>query len=183
VKKAMVLMVCLAAPGATLAADNGIYLGGSIGQSNVEIDDGFAGKFDGDDFGYKLIIGIRPLDWLAVEASYVDFGKPDDSVAGFNGGSAKVEADLDGLSAFAVGFFAVGPVDLFAKAGLIQWDAKLNSRDLGLSGSDDGTDFAYGIGAQFRIWSLSLRAEYEGFDIDGADDVNMLSVGVTWTFL
>jgi OOP family OmpA-OmpF porin len=182
VKKSIVLMLCLAAPAATLAADNGIYLGGSIGQSNVEIDDGFAGNFDGNDTGYKLIVGIRPLDWLAVEASYVDFGKPDDNV-GFDGGSAKVEADLDGLSAFAVGFFAVGPVDLFAKAGLIQWDAKLNSRDLGLRGSDDGTDFAYGLGAQFRIWSLSLRAEYEGFDIDGADDVNMFSVGVTWTFL
>jgi hypothetical protein len=66
---------------------------------------------------------------------------------------------------------------------VINWDSKLNARDLDVSVSDDGTDLAYGVGAQFRIWSLSLRAEYEIFDIDGADDVNMLSVGVTWTFL
>lgn len=181
-KKLTVLMFVLMAPGAALAADNGIYLGASIGQSSVEIDDGLPDSFDGDDTAYKFILGIRPLDWLAIEASYVDFGKPDDRISTIEG-DATVETDVDGLSAFAVGFLAVGPVDLFAKAGVINWDAKVNSRDLDLSGSDDGTDFAYGVGAQFRIWSLSLRGEYEIFDIDGADDVNMLSVGVTWTFL
>ena len=43
--------------------------------------------------------------------------------------------------------------------------------------------FSYGVGAQFRIWSLSLRAEYEVFDIADADKVDMISVGVMWTFL
>jgi hypothetical protein len=38
------------------------------------------------------------------------------------------------------------------------------------------------VGAQFRVWSLSLRAEYEVFDIEDVD-VDMISVGVTWTFL
>ncbi|HSN70858.1 MAG TPA: outer membrane beta-barrel protein, partial [Steroidobacteraceae bacterium] len=176
--KMAALLALFAAPGVLLAADNGIYLGSSVGQANVEVEDGLPDSFDADDTGYKFILGIRPLDWLAIEASYVDFGKPDDRVDG-----VALEADLDGLSAFGVGFLAVGPVDLFAKAGLINWDAKLNAPDVGLSDSDDGTDFAYGVGAQFRIWSLSLRAEYEIFDIDGAEDVNLLSVGVTWTFL
>jgi opacity protein-like surface antigen len=54
---------------------------------------------------------------------------------------------------------------------------------LGISGSEDGIDFTYGIGAQFRVWSLSLRAEYELYDISDADTVDLLSVGVTWTFL
>jgi hypothetical protein len=49
--------------------------------------------------------------------------------------------------------------------------------------SDDGTDLAYGVGAQFRVWSLSLRAEYEVFDVDDVDDLNMISVGFTFTFL
>jgi hypothetical protein len=39
------------------------------------------------------------------------------------------------------------------------------------------------VGAQFRVWSLALRAEYERFDISDADEVDMISVGVTWTFL
>ena len=57
-----------------VAADNGFYLGGSVGQANLKIDDLIGGllpddDFDGDDTGFKLIAGIRPLDWLAVEAA------------------------------------------------------------------------------------------------------------------
>ena len=48
---------------------------------------------------------------------------------------------------------------------------------------DDGTDLTYGVGAQFRVWSLSIRGEYEVFDISDADTVDMFSIGVTWTFL
>lgn len=168
------LLLGAAAP--AFAADNGFYLGGSVGQANVEIDDigGLnAGDFKGDDTAFKFIAGIRPLDWLAVEASYVNFGEPDDTVMG-----TKVETEGDGISAFAVGFLAVGPVDLFAKAGLLTWDTKVSG-----SFDEDGTDFAYGVGAQFRVWSLGVRAEYEKFEVDEIDDLNMFSVGVTFTFL
>ena len=168
------LLLGAAAP--AFAADNGFYLGGSVGQANVEIDDigGLnAGDFKGDDTAFKFIAGIRPLDWLAVEASYVNFGEPDDTIMG-----TKVETEGDGISAFAVGFLAVGPVDLFAKAGLLTWDTKVSG-----SFDEDGTDFAYGVGAQFRVWSLGVRAEYEKFEVDEIDDLNMFSVGVTFTFL
>lgn len=176
-RKAILLAAAVAfGPAAALAADNGIYIGASVGQANVEIDDidvgGLREDFDADDTGFKLIAGIRPLDWLAVEASYVNFGEPEDTVDG-----VKLKADGDGISAFAVGFLPVGPVDLFAKVGLISWDSKIGGV------SEDGTDLAYGAGVQFRVLGLSLRAEYEVFDTDPFDDVNMLSVGVTYTFL
>jgi opacity protein-like surface antigen len=169
--------VALVPAASALAADNGIYIGGSVGQANVEIDHidvgGLREDFDADDTGFKLIAGIRPLDWLGVEASYVNFGKPEDTVNG-----QKIKVDGDGISAFAVGFLPVGPVDLFAKVGLISWDTKIS----GFS-DDDGTDLAYGAGVQFRVLGLSVRAEYEVFDTDLFDDVNMLSVGLTYTFL
>ena len=38
--------------------------------------------FDGDDTAFKLIAGIRPLDWLGVEAEYVNFGEPEDTCCG-----------------------------------------------------------------------------------------------------
>ena len=160
-----------------VAADNGFYLGGSVGQANLKIDDltdnTFADDdFDGDDLSYKLIAGIRPLDWLGVEAAYVNFGEPEDTVLG-----QKLKADGDGISAFAVGFLPTGPVDLFAKVGLISWDSKISG-----SFDDDGTDLAYGVGAQFRVLGLSIRAEYEKFDISDVD-LDMISVGVTYTFL
>ncbi|MCK7513561.1 MAG: hypothetical protein MZV70_62425 [Desulfobacterales bacterium] len=61
------------------------------------------------------------------------------------------------MSLSAVGFLPVGPVDLFARVGAINWDADLTAPGLGINGSDDGTDLTYGVGAQFRVWSLSLR--------------------------
>ena len=160
-----------------VAADNGFYLGGSIGQANLQIDDLTGGAladddFDADDTAFKLIAGIRPLDWLAVEASYVNFGEAEDEVMG-----VPLRAEGDGISAFAVGFLAVGPVDLFAKGGLITWDSKITGFD------EDGTDLAYGVGAQFRFLSLGVRAEYERFDVDEVDDLSMISIGVTYTFL
>jgi hypothetical protein len=159
-----------------VAADNGFYLGGSIGQANLKIDDLTNGlgveDFDGDDTAFKLIAGIRPLDWLGVEAAYVNFGEPEDTVLG-----EQLKADGDGISAFAVGFLPTGPVDLFAKLGLISWDSKISG-----SFDDDGTDLAYGVGAQFRVLGLSIRAEYEKFDISDVD-LDMISVGLTYTFL
>ena len=169
-------MRCMILTAPALAADNGFYLGGSVGQANLKVDDlaGLsAADFDGDDTGFKLIAGFRPLDWFSVEASYVDFGEPEDDVLG-----ERFEADADGFSAFAVGFLALGPVDLFGKVGGISWDSNFSG---GLE--SDGTDFAYGAGAQFRIWSISVRAEYEAFDLGDIDDLNMISVGLTYTFL
>jgi hypothetical protein len=162
----------LLAAGAASAADNGIYIGASIGDANVEVDEGF-GQLDASDTGFKLIAGIRPLDWLAVEASYVNFGEPED-----NG----LSVDADGISAFAVLFLPVGPVDLFAKGGLVNYDASIDGGG-GTLASDDGTEFAYGVGAAFRVWSLAIRAEYEIFEIADVDDANLLSLGVTFTFL
>ena len=161
------------------AADNGIYLGGSVGQSGVDFDESFEGEnfsFDANSTAFKVIAGWRFLDWLAVEGNYVDLGSGDDTVAG-----TRIESDIDGLSISAVGFLPVGPVDLFARVGAINWDAEVSA--LGESFSDDGTDLTYGVGAQFRVWSLSIRAEYEQFDIDAADTVDLISLGVTWTFL
>lgn len=175
------LLTALALPltwGSAQAADNGFYLGGSLGRSNIQVEEA-ALEFDGDDTAWKIIAGFRPLDWLGVEVNYVDFGNPDDSI-----GPVNIEAESTGISAFALGFVAVGPVDLFIKGGLVNWDATVSSPALpALSSDDDGTDFAYGAGVQFRVWSLSVRGEYEVFDIEDLDDVNLLSVGVTWTFL
>jgi hypothetical protein len=163
------------------STDNGIYLGASIGSGGVQFADRFDGEnvdYDAGSTAFKAIAGWRFLDWLSVEANYVDLGSGDDTVRG-----EKIETDVSGVSLSALGFLAVGPVDVFARAGAIDWSADVTAPGLGINGSDDGVDFTYGIGAQFRVWSRSLRAEYELYDIADADTVDLLSVGVTWTFL
>ena len=171
-QKALVATAMLMASTATFAADNGIYLGASIGQANADIDLGLQ-QIDGDDTGFKFIAGLRPLDWFAVEASYVNFGEVE---------SGPLALETDGITAFGVFFAPLGPVDVFAKGGFISSEntIKVRGRDVL---SDESTDLAYGAGVQFRLLSLAVRAEYEVFEIDDVDDANFLSIGVTYTFL
>lgn len=167
----VILGSSLIASTASLAADNGLYLGAGVGQANVDIDTGPI-EVDGDDTGYKAIAGFRPLDFLAVELNYIDFGKVEDS---------GLAVDADAIAAFAVGFLPIGPVDLYAKAGVADSNASLRS-PIG-DFESDGTDFAYGVGVQVRFLSLSARLEYEEFDVDDVDNLNMLTLGLTYTFL
>jgi hypothetical protein len=160
-----------------LAADNGFYLGVGLGQAGVQLDQDALGEdFDGDDTGYKAIVGFRPLDFLAFEANYVDLGTAEDDVGGL-----PAEIDATGIDAFVVGILPVALVDLYAKLGYIFWDADVSA--LGASVSDDGEDLAYGVGVGLHFGSLGARLEYERFDIEDSDTVDMISLGLTWTFL
>ena len=158
--------------------DSGFYLGVGVGQASVgDIDGGEGGSisFDGEDIGYKAILGynfgIIPLVDLGIEAEYVDFGEPDDD---------GIEVSGDALAAFGVAGVNLGPVGLFGKVGMASWDA--DASDGLTSISDDGTDMAYGIGVRFHISSFQIRGEYEFFDIDVADDVGLLSASLIYTF-
>jgi hypothetical protein len=167
---------------ASAGTQSGFYLGAGLGQASVgDIDADALGEvsFDGDDTGWKIFggynFGLFPLIDLAIEAGYVDFGNPDDNVGG-----TRVEVDAHGLDIFGLVGGNIGPVGVFAKVGLVNWDADLSAD--GESASDDGTDPAYGIGARLKFGSLEVRGEYELFDVDAADDVNLLSVSGVWTF-
>jgi hypothetical protein len=95
------------------------------------------------------------------------------------------DAEVDALTGFGLVGLELGPIGLFAKAGIISWDAEASVDDIG-DLDESGTDPAYGVGARFSLGSVELRAEYELFDIeiDGTDssDLSMLSAGIVWTF-
>lgn len=170
------------------AADSGFYLGGAVSQSNIETEAdflGFGSAFEDDDTGYKLIAGVRLLDAFAIEANYVDFGSIsfDDNFTadGFRG-----NYEATALDAFAVGFVGLGVVEAFGKLGLVYWDADARLQGglagLDLSDSESGTDLAFGVGGQVNLGSLSLRLEYENFNVSGVDNLDMWSLGLTYTF-
>lgn len=170
---------------AAYAADNGFYIGGGVTRTSMDTGSDFvqsAPEFsiDDDDNGFKVIAGMRPLDWFAVEANYVDFGKVTAGDTALNG-----EFELTGLDVFAVGFVSAPFVDLYGKVGAIRWDAdsRIAGSGLDFSGSDSGTDLAYGAGVQARLGSLAGRLEYERFEVDGTEEVAMITLGVTYTFL
>ena len=155
------------------AADSGIYAGLGLGKVNASVSQGgsLANDFKGNDVGYKFIVGVRPLDWLAAEINYLDLGNPDSGI---------YYADTNGISISALAIKNVMPMlDVFAKGGLVNWKAKINDDTKKLF-DRNGTNPVYGGGLIVRLLDLSVRAEYEHFNMDQGG--NLVSASVTWTF-
>ncbi|MCP5328263.1 MAG: porin family protein [Sinobacteraceae bacterium] len=166
----------LLAAGSARAADNGFYLGAGLTQSKI---DDVGPSIDFKDNSFKLIAGFRPLDAFAIEFNYIDLGRD-----GANLGPISVDVDGKAYAAFAVGLLPLPLVDLYAKAGVARWESKARTTGISLDNLDDsGTEFAYGAGVQARLGSLAARLEYERFDIADTDGAELISLGVTWTFL
>lgn len=157
------------------AADNGFYLGAGITDTKFDIDDVGDGSLD--DNSFKLIAGFRPLDWLAVEANYIDLGGESDE-------GSSIDAKATTISALLLKEFAV--VDIYARLGMANWKVNVDFDDLG-SADDDGWEPTYGVGIGAHFGSLGLRAEYERFNADlfgGLDsDISTVSLSFTYTFL
>jgi hypothetical protein len=115
-----------------------------------------------------------PVVDIAIEAAYNDFGSQDGDVL-----QVPADVEADGLSAFVVGGVDFGLFGIFAKAGMVSWDAEITAG--GLSASEDGTDPAYGVGMRLTFSSIEARLEYEVFDFDDVD-LDMVSLGVLWRF-
>jgi opacity protein-like surface antigen len=172
--------------GVANAADSGFYVGGSVGQATLELppDPDFA--FEESDTAWKLLAGYN---WdlgtfnVGIEAGYTYLGEP-----GVGDSTAFVEYELGGFNAFGVAGFALGPIDLYAKAGFIAWDSEVTiggsevPPEFQFSDTVTGSDFGYGIGANWNLGKLGIRAEYEGYDLPDTDTVYMLSIGLLYRF-
>lgn len=150
-----------------------VYLGGGVGvadfEDSVELED--LGDVDIDDDGtaYKLFGGYRATEFFGIEGGYRNFGEAD---------AGPFSVETDGFDASAVGFLPLGPVDLFAKGGVIFWDTD----GRGLVPDDDGEDLTYGLGGQLNVGSLFFRVESEWFDIEFPEDTQMITGSVGLTF-
>ncbi len=173
----------------------GLYVGGAVGQSRVEVDSGAfnVGSFKENHSAYKAIVGIKPIPVFSVEAEYVDFGHPSGALGNFPG-----DVKIKGAAAFAVWTLPIPVIDVFLKGGL----ARLQSTVTGYVGPPAGagtcpvtgcvvslfkldrtnTSYAVGAGVQFKAGAWAIRGEYERFDAAGGNP-GLASVGITWTFL
>jgi hypothetical protein len=164
------------------AADNGFYLGAGLTQTDAKITvDDFDGSETFDDNAFKFIVGWRPLDWLAIEANYMDLG----SIEFDDGSGVSIDSKAITASALLIKEFKV--IDLFAKIGFAKWDSDFEVEDLG-SVSEDGFEPTYGVGIGAHFGSIGLRAEYERFETEALDDeintdFDTISLSFTYTFL
>ena len=168
-------------------AKNGVYVGASVGQTTLEIDDL---DLDVESFDYtadststKFFLGYRFMGFLAVEGSYIDFGSMSDSTE-IDGESLSLETDLKGYDVCAMGMLPLGIADIFIKGGIVSWDADIRTafEEIIEYDGESGTDMVYGLGAQVRFKGFAVRGEFEYFDIADADSVYLISVGASYTF-
>lgn|SRR5262245_38145859 len=161
-----------------LHAADGLYLGAGIGVASIK-DQVNTETFDSDDASYKAFVGWRfdlvPVIDLAVEAAYTEFGRPSQRLSGQD-----VRFKLKGPSLAGLLIFPLGPLDLYGKAGIIEW--KSDREVAGTTSSDSGTDAFYGAGVGFTVWKIGIRAEYERYQIKDIDRVQMLSVSALFQF-
>lgn len=156
-------------------SDSGIYIGASIGQTSVEDDFNSSFNVKDDDNGQKIFFGynfgVVPFLDLAVEADYREYGKF---------GNRDANTEVTSSEIFGVVGFNFGLIGVFGKLGYS--DTSLDSAVGRVNFSDSESATAYGIGAKMNFGSFGIRAEYEELDLDAVDDLNMISVGATYTF-
>jgi len=158
--------------------DSGFYLGGGVGQYNIEVDDfddvtTTVENYDSDDTAWKVFGGWRMNRFFGVELAYINLGSPNDEILP----DTFVEIETDGFAPYAVGTLPLGPFELFAKAGYFfhETDARVTSPLGTLTESDSGEDFTWSAGVGVTVFeTFNLRLEYEQFDFDNIDDSNAL---------
>ena len=175
--KLTIALLGFAALSSASAQAEGLSVGASIGYVNVEDSEpGF--DFESNDTGYKLFASYEFSNHLGIEGGYIDFGNPEDSFQGLLG-----RLDASGWNLYGVGNLPLASgVDLFAKAGIVSWNAD-SIIDGVLVDTEDGNDLALGFGARWNVSeTLGFRAEADWFDIDEADSVWMASIGLQLNF-
>lgn len=140
----------------------------------------------GDD-SWKVFAGYRASPYLSFEADYVNFGRPSDSFTG-TGSDGNYRLRLSGFAPYVVGTLPAGPFELFAKAGYLFYNAKLdvNLNAPGtqvIESSHSRSSFVYGggIGITF-LDHVNVNAEYDVVRIQNAKDSNALWLSTAWRF-
>jgi hypothetical protein len=173
----------LASPLVAVADSLGAYAGASVGQSTVKAD---PIDFSKHDWGWRVLVGIRPLPLLGAEIAYTDFGHPNYQQGVPFGLNVSVRAS----SVEALGLvylpLPVPFLDVYGKGGVARLNYRASSSSGCLACNPFNADYtetrvAYGGGAQLKFDRLAARVEYERISArDG--DPSLLSVGLTWTF-
>ena len=195
--------------GPILAADQGGYIGVSIGQSKVDLDKseidaslaalGLGGSTSVDDKGdsFKIFGGYQLNRNLALELGYVNFGKFTSNTTITSGGSGTLNGEW---KAWAVDFSVLGILplgesgSLFGRLGASAWNLDVDLTASGPGGVATGSDSASGVsgvlglgGAYKFTPNFAVRAEYErhfsvGNDDTGKSDIDLITVGMVYHF-
>lgn len=160
--------------------DRGWYVGFGLGRTDDK-------GLDETDTGLKIYGGYRFNRYVALEGTLVELL--------YEVGSA--DLSKDGVAVQALGIWPVSKrVELFAKAGFLDWTETIASGDFDCSSFDggficfedtdeidDGVSAAYGLGLHYHYGKRwTLRVEWERFRDVGEGDVEQLGLSTFYRF-
>jgi opacity protein-like surface antigen len=143
-----------------------------------------------NDNAWKVFGGYRFNPFIAVEADYIDLGKPSDRFTA-TGSNGNYRVDLSGFAPYLVGTAPLGPIELFAKAGWFYYDVKTAVNfdspapgvSPGIESSHSHSDFTYGGGIGATLFNhLNISAEFDVLDIQNARNSNAVWLNAAWRF-
>lgn len=180
----LTVAAALTAPGflpAAHAADQGFYAGLGTGQmvTTDYVVPGGNALFDEKSTPWRGFVGYRlgliPILDFAAEAGYRSFGTASATVGG-----VASEYKTKGFDGALLAIFPFLGADLFAKAGVLQYD--LDRRWGASTASYSGTAPMFGVGVGFRVWRVGVRLEYERFDVDELKGLDGAMLSATFRF-
>ena len=159
--------------------DAGFYAGLALGQTRLTDWCNSApgvtiSACEDSDTGWKLLGGYRFNRYLAIEATYVDWGKVSGTANGIS-----VSAEQTSWGAGVVGSLPINAqFSIFGKAGFLKTEQEI--RRPGATFTRDDDEFNYGLGVKYAFaprWAA--RAEWERTD---QLKVEMISIGAEFRF-
>lgn len=165
IKRILVAAALWALTPVTAFADSGLILAASVGSAELSEDfDGF--DVDASSTAYRLTVGWRFSDYLAVEAGYHNFGDFDQTFD-ISGTPIDVSLKADGFTFGGVGSLPLGDrFALFARAGAFFWDGDADINNVTQATPED-TNLYVGVGARLALTErLSLTADASRYDLD-----------------
>lgn len=162
-----------------VAQEAGFYLGGALGQARLT---DWCNSAPGvtitacedTDTAWKLLGGYRFSRYVAIEATYIDWGKVTGTANGIS-----VTAEQTSMGAGVVGNLPINPqFSIFGKAGFLATEQEI--RRSGATFKRDDTEFHYGLGVKYAFTAnWAARAEWERTD---QLKVEMFSIGAQFRF-
>lgn len=202
----LAIMTLLATPLA-IAADEGWYLGGAIGQTTADLNYSSAHRSvlpagaryygihnDNHDEGFKVFGGYQFNSYFAIEGGYFDLGDygfaANAAPSGFSSGNFAV----DGWNLDLVGTLPLtAKLDLLGRAGFnyadtvthLQGSGSIPASSPKIHETDD--NFKLGVGLQYALTdNLDLRLEAERYHLDEPikhkGNVDLVSLGLVYRF-
>jgi hypothetical protein len=181
----LTIVALLAMSGAAIAQE-GLYVGGSVGVAQYkDICKRATVPCDDQDDAWRLVAGYQFSRHWSAELAYADLGEVTGAGAA---GSFRLETtgwDLSALGSIPL----TGGLSAFGRLGVYRLRTSLDQAGPAFGVTHAGiTDsgFTYGAGLSYTLWRIGLRAEWQRYQSVGTglnqEDIDFFSVGALFRF-